>query len=151
MRLPLIASLIMLAGAAPSLASGGISCTSGTGPAEFDVSAGMARSGHRDLFGLTGTLKANIPDVDSSLTALTFSDDTPHQLWLDSGLLFFELEVEVSGDGQYGSSDLVIKTSTVEENSFVGRYTFTVTDLGSGGTAVPIQGEISGPVSCWAE
>lgn len=151
MRLPLIASLIVLAGAAPALASGGVWCTSGAGPAKFDISAGMARSGQRDLFALTGTLEADIADVDKSLTELTFSNDTPHQLWLDRELLFLELKADVSNDGQYGTTELTIKTSAVEEGTFVGQYTFTVSDLGNGRDSVTKYGEISGAVSCGAD
>ena len=151
MRLPLIASLIMLASAAPALASGGIWCTSGAGPAKFEVSAGMGRSFGSGLFGLTGTLKANIADVDKSLIEVAFSDETPHQLWLDRGLLFLELMVQRPGDGPYASSDLVIKTSSVDEGSFVGKYTLTITDSGADAGGEGQHVEISGAVSCGAE
>lgn len=151
MRLPLIASLIILTSAAPAWASGGISCTSGAGAAKFEVSSGMGRDFGSGLFGLTGTLKANIADVDTALSEVTFSDETPKQLWLDGGLLFLELMVQRPGDGPYGSTDLVIKTSAVDEGSFVGKYTLTITDTGvdAGGESQHV--EISGAVTCWAE
>lgn len=151
MRLPLIACLIVLCSVAPAWASGGISCTSGAGPAKFDISAAMGRDFGSGLFGLTGTLKANIADVDRSLTEVAFSDATPHQLWLDRGLLFLELMAQRPGDGPYGSTDLVIKTSTVDEGSFVGKYTLTITDTGVDAGGETLRKEISGAVSCWAE
>lgn len=151
MRLPLIAGLFVLASAMPALASGGIWCTSGAGPAKFEVSGGMGRDFGSGLFSLSGTLKADIDDVDKTLVEVAFTDETPHQLWLDRGLLFLELMAERPGNGPYGSSDLVIKTSAVDEASFVGKYTLTITDSGvdAGGEAQHI--EISGAVSCGAE
>lgn len=151
MRLPLIACLIILAGVAPVMASGGIWCTSGAGPAKFEVSAGMGRDFGSGLFGLTGTLKADLANVDKALIAVRFSDATPHQLWLGRDLLFLELMVQRPGNGPYGSSDLVIKTSTVDEGSYVGRYSLTISDSGidAGGEAQNVS--ISGPVSCGAD
>jgi hypothetical protein len=151
MRLPLIACLIVLSSAAPALASGGIWCTSGAGQAKFEVSAGMGRDFGSGLFNLNGTLKADVADVDKSLIDVTFSDATAHQVWIDRGLLFLELMAQRPGNGPYGSSDLVIKTSTVDEGSYVGKYTLTITDSGvdAGGEAQNI--EISGAVTCGAD
>jgi hypothetical protein len=151
MRLALIACLITVFGAAPALASGGISCTSGAGSAKFEISSGMGRDFGSGLFGLQGTLKADIADVDKALLNVTFSDATPHQMWLGRDLLFLELMVQRPGDGPYGSSDLEIKTSAVDEGSYVGRYTLTITDSGVDAAGEGQNIEISGAVSCWAE
>ena len=147
MRLQLVAGLIVALGTAPAWASGGISCTSGAGSAKFEISAGMGRDFGSGLFNLSGTLKANIANVDKALVDVTFSDATPHQLWLGRDLLFVELMVQRPGNGPYRSSDLVIKTSAVDEGSYVGRYSLTITDTG----AEPQSAEISGAVSCWVE
>ena len=151
MRLTLFASLILLLGAAPAWASGGVACTSESGQAKFEVSAAMGRDFGAGIFDLNGTLDASIPGVAKELQRLTYSVETPHQLWLDRDLLYFELMAARPGDGPYGSSDLVIKTTAVDEGTFEGRYTLTITDsaVDAGGEAQNI--EISGNVSCIAD
>ncbi|MEO8684514.1 MAG: hypothetical protein ABI414_06695 [Devosia sp.] len=151
MRLTLLASLIVLLGAAPAWASGGVACSSESGQAKFEVSAAMGRDFGSGIFDLNGTLEAAIPGVAKELQRVRFSLETPHQLWLDRDLLYFELMAARLGDGPYGSSDLVIKTTAVDEGTFEGRYTLTITDsaVDAGGEAQNI--EISGTVSCIAD
>lgn len=151
MRRSVVACLMIMLSVAPALASGGISCTSGAGKAKFVVSAGMGRDFGSGLFDLGGSLKADIANVDSSLLEVRFSDATPHQLWLGRDLLFVELMTQRPGNGPYGSSDLVIKTSAVDEGSYVGRYTLTITDVGGDTGGETQTNEISGAVTCWAE
>ena len=151
MRLPLIAIVIALAGAAPALASGGISCTSGTGPATFDISAGMGRSFGSGMFNLIGELKADLPAVARELTNLTYSDETPNQLWLDRDLLYLELSAARGGDGPFAVSDLVIKTEAVDEGIYEGRYSLSITDTSIEADGEPQHIEVAGAVSCWAE
>ena len=151
MRLLPLASLILLLGAAPVWASGGVACSSESGQAKFEVSAAMGRDFGSGIFDLSGTLDGSIPGVAKELQRLNYGIETPHQLWLDRDLLYFELMTARPGDGPYGSSDLVIKTTAVDEGTFEGRYTLTITDsaVDAGGEAQNI--EISGAVSCTAD
>lgn len=151
MRLTLFASLILLLGAAPAWASGGVACSSESGQAKFEVSAAMGRDFGSGIFELNGTLEGSIPGVAKELQRLNYDIDIPHQLWLDRDLLYFELMAARPGNGPYGSSDLVIKTTAIDEGSFVGRYTLTITDSAVDAGGEPQNIEISGSVSCTAD
>jgi hypothetical protein len=148
-RLPLAGLIVLFA--TPAFASGGIACSSESGQAKFEVSAAMGRDFGSGIFDLNGTLEAAIPGVAKDLQRLSYHLDTPHQVWLDRDLLYFELMAARPGDGAYGSSDLVIKTTAVDEGTFEGRYTLTITDsaVDAGGETQNI--EISGIVSCIAD
>jgi hypothetical protein len=149
MRVLHLASLILLLGAAPASASGGIACSSESGPAKFEVSAAMGRDFGSGIFDLSGTLEAAIPGVARELQRLSFSLETPHQIWLDRDLLYFELMAARPGNGPYGSSDLVIKTTAVDEGTFEGSYTLTVDDTGSEGASQHVV--VTGTASCIAD
>jgi len=149
MRLSLLASVFVLLGAAPVLASGGIACSSESGPAKFEVSAAMGRDFGSGIFEISGTLTTNVANISKQLQRLRYDLQTPHQVWMDRDILNFELMVLLPGNGPNSSSDLVIKTTAIDEGTFEGEYSVTMDDTGSDG--VSQHSVLTGKASCIAD
>jgi hypothetical protein len=149
MRLSPLASLVVLLAPSPAFASGGIACSSEGGQARFEVSAAMGRDFGAGIFDVGGTLESSEAGIGKELQRLSYSLETPHQVWLDRDILYFELMVARPGNGPYGSSDLVIKTTAVDEGSFKGDYKLTMQDTGSDGVVRNVV--VSGRASCVAD
>jgi hypothetical protein len=151
MRLPILAGLIAMLGAAPAFASGGVSCNSGAGPAQFDLSISMGRDFGAGILNIGGELVAKIPNVAPDLRQLHFAPENPNQIWIDRDVMYFEISVPHRGDGPYGYADLMIKTNAVEEGSYVGTYVLDIYDAGVEKDGVPQNITVSGAVSCTAD
>ena len=147
MRLPIVASLIMVIAATPAFASGGVACSSGAGPAQFELSISMGRDFGGGILDIAGELVAKIPNVAPDLQQLRFAREHPNQLWIDREVVYFEISVH-RGDGPYGYADLMIKTSAVDEGSYVGTYVLDIYDAGVEVDGVPQNITVNGAVSC---
>ena len=151
MRLPIVACLIMVIGAAPAFASGGVSCNSGAGPAQFDLSISMGRDFGAGILDIAGELVAKIPNVAPDLRQLHFAPENPNQIWIDRDVMYFEISVPHRDGGPYGYADLMIKTNAVDEGSYVGTYVLDLYDAGVEVDGVPQNITVSGAVSCMTD
>ncbi|MDB5529811.1 MAG: hypothetical protein JWR51_2914 [Devosia sp.] len=151
MRLPILASLIILFGAAPVFASGGVVCTSGAGLAQFEVSISMGRDFGAGILNIGGELIAKIPNVAPDLRQLHFAPENPNQIWIDRDVVYFEISIPHRGDGPYGYADLMIKTQSVDEGSYVGTYVLDIYDAGVEVDGVPQNITVDGAVSCMTD
>lgn len=145
MRLPLIATIALLATTLPGLASGGIACEARDANVQFDIGAGLSRGAGNGMFALTGKLDATLPRLATVLQHRAYIQANVAQFWLDGQELNLEMYAERDRGDAYASSTLTIKTTLVEEGSYKGRYTLTVYD----GNIDPIQAQ--GAVTCMAE
>ncbi|MET3899570.1 hypothetical protein ABIB57_003525 [Devosia sp. UYZn731] len=148
MRLPVLASLIIVLGAAPAFASGGVSCNSGAGPARFELSISMGRDFGAGILDIAGELVAQIANVAPDLRQLHFARENPNQIWIDRDVVYFEISVPHRGNGPYGYADLMIKTQAVDEGSYVGTYVLDIYDAGVEVNGVPQNIRVNGAVSC---
>jgi hypothetical protein len=151
MRLTILAGLIVMLGAAPAFASGGVSCNSGAGPAQFALSISMGRDFGAGILDVAGELVANVSGVAPDLRQLHFARENPNQIWIDRDVMYFEISVPHRGDGPYGYVDLMIKTQAVDEGSYVGTYVLDIYDAGVDVNGVPQDITVNGAVSCTAD
>ena len=139
----LITAAITIAQASSSFASGGMSCRGESETVRFEVASGITRGMGAPLFQLTGTLQGELEAIDADISNLTYEMDDVAQWWLDGDQLNLLLYVEREGE-PLGSTELTIKTQSVDEGSYQGRFDLLSYDDG-------VLAEATGKVRCMVE
>jgi hypothetical protein len=143
--------LVATLAAGPALAAGGLSCEAKDKAVKFSVESGVTHGMGGPVFNFRGTLEVLDKAVAKDLRKISFSQAELTQYWLDADDLRLLLYRERTGDKPHGYVSIEIKTKSVDEGSYRGRYGLTVFDTteGSEGEGKMINHE--GKVSCMAE
>lgn len=141
----------MTATAGPALASGALWCDADDGKAVFSIQAGITRGLGNPLFSFQGELEVKDKSVAEDLRKSTFEMGNLTQHWLDAEDMRLQLYRERPGDGPGGEVELLILAKAIDEATFEGTYTLTVSDMTGVTSGEAKRWEAKGKVSCGAE
>lgn len=141
----------LMATAGPALASGALWCDADDGKAVFSIQAGITRGLGNPLFSFQGELEVKDKAVAEDLRKSTFEMGNLTQHWLDAADMRLQLYRERPGDGPGGEVELLILAKAVDEATFEGTYTLSVSDMTGVTTGEAKRWETSDKVSCGAE
>ena len=147
----LICLAMLACGTAPSLASGGLWCEADDAKVMFHIESGITRGLGNPLFNFRGELEIKDPAVAGDLRKSSFEMNNLTQHWLDASDMRLQLYRERGGDGPGGEVELVILAKAVDEATFEGSYTLTVSDMTGVTTGEAKAQEFKGKASCSAE
>ena len=135
--------------ATPALASGGIWCNAEDKAVRLSVESGMTRSIGGGFFNFRAGLDIRLPGTPKDFRSLKLDEnDLPHH-WIDDKEIKLLLYRERSEE-PFGWVHLVIDTKAVDEGSYAGTYTLTLSNLEPGQSEAK-ETTATGPIECSAE
>ena len=150
MRFILCAGLLM-AGAVPASASGGLSCETEGGPANIVVESGVTRGMGSPVFNFRGSVVISEKSVAEDLRTTAFADEHLAQYWLDGEDLRLVIYREREGDKPHGYVEITVLTKAEgDEGGYAGTYELTVFD-GTGDDPEGKTVKLDGKIGCFVE
>ncbi len=135
----------------PVFASGGLWCTADDAKVKFEVESGITRGLGNPLFNFRGELEILDKAVADDLRKTKFDINNLTQHWLDADELKMVLYWERTSEMPFGLVDLLIETKSVDEATYEGKYTLTVSDMNGDTTGEGKTFTFDGKASCGAE
>lgn len=143
---------ITLVGALPAAATGTLDCVADDATAAVDVHGIVPYGNGAPLLQVQAEIMAELPGVGSDLGTALFASEHQVQYWLDDVSLNVLFYKERAGDGPFGSTTLVIKTTRGqgdEEGTYRGAYDIEGYELpADGGESVVVRAK--GMIECFA-
>ncbi|MFI0847841.1 hypothetical protein [Mesorhizobium sp. IMUNJ 23232] len=150
MRFILCAGLLM-AGAVPAFASGGLSCEAEGGSAKIAVESGVTRGMGSPVFNFRGSVVISEKSVAEDLRTTAFTGEHLAQYWLDGEELRLVLYREREGDKPHGYVEITVLTkSHGDEGGYAGTYDLTAYD-GTGDDPEGKTVKLEGKIGCFVE
>lgn len=144
--------MISLASVVPAAATGTLDCVADDAAAKIDVHGVVPYGMGAPLLQVQAEIASELPGVGTDLGNAAFDAEHQVQYWLDDGTLNVLFYRERSGDGPFGSTTLVIKTTraeTDEEGAYVGGYDIEAYEVPADG-GEPIVVHAHGQIECFA-
>ena len=152
-RAALISVIVFtLAGALPAAATGTLDCLADDATAQVDVHGVVPYGMGSPLLQVQAEIAVELLGVGADLGNLVFGAEHQVQYWLDDTSLNALFYWERPGDGPFGSTTLVIKTTRsqgAEEGTYVGGYDIEGYEVPADG-GDPIIVHARGQIECFA-
>ncbi len=145
MRKILLTLTTLLLGAAPVLATGGLSCTFKDRNVSFDAEATFSRGVGEGFVSFSSKLEVLAKAMPDDLRKLQLELEHLTQRWLYGKELKLRLYHERSGPGLHGYVEMVVETkqSAKEETDYRGTYVLTAYHIpseGADGKTITLRG-----------
>ena len=143
---------ITLAGALPAAATGTLDCVADDASAQVDVHGVVPYGMGAPLLQVQAEIASELPGVGTDLGNAVFGTEHRVQYWLDDVSLNVLFYWERPGNGPFGSTTLVIKTTRNkgdEEGTYLGGYDIEGYEVPAGGGEPNIV-HARGQIECFA-